>query len=196
MASHSGEARFQLRFKCLLSSTGFSKNFITAAFTGLPLRSQRGNMSRDGTRFPRGTSATRRIKSWEKCRERENLSDFPCAPPLSPRCSRLLHWGSDHEVSAVLIRWNKASCNPHSDQRHWSACHAPLPLSSCANLSEGKLTDPATRGGGGGGRTEERTERLSVESRLNLLDLCQRIIACCHRDVGRSVQERRERMKG
>lgn len=87
-----------------------------------------------------------------------------------PQMELFLHWGSDHKVRAVLIRWNKRGCNPHSDQRHWSACHTPLPLSSCTNLSEGKLTDPATRAGRGGGKRVEGWKILCefwIEGRMD-----------------------------
>lgn len=133
----------------------------------------------------------------------ESLRNLPRAPPPRPRCSCFSPGGSDHGVSTVLIRWNKKGCNPQSDQRPWLTCHTPLPLSSCTNLSEGKLTDPASRAGRGGGEveveggdgggpgdpvwvydrgmggwTEERTERLSFNSQFILLDSPQRTIAC------------------
>lgn len=141
-----------------------------------------------------------REKGWE--RRRISAKPSPCtstAPPMQ----LFLPWGSDHGVSTVLIRWNKKGCNPQSDQRPWLTCHTPLPLSSCTNLSEGKLTDPASRAGRGGGEveveggdgggpgdpvwvydrgmggwTEERTERLSFNSQFILLDSPQRTIAC------------------
>lgn len=97
--------------------------------------------------------------------------------------------GQGREVSTVVIRWNEggAATPPRGDQRHWRASHAPFtPLFLCRPLRRGKLTDPASRGGGGErlsgggdpasgwaeGWAATRTERLHPKSQISLRDFC------------------------
>lgn len=135
---------------CLMLMCGF---ITSVCLSGCHCARKRATITGTSKRFQLGISMRGGINGWGKRvgKDGESLQNFPPSTAAEPQMQLFLHWGSDHKVSTVLIRWNKRGCNPHSDQRHWSTCHTPLPLSSCTNLSEGKLTDPATRAGRGGG---------------------------------------------